>query len=117
MSNTEEAPLGILHKDDFLIAVDKPPGMPVQPDPTGDASVLGHMAAFIGGLGPVHRLDRPVSGVLLLARDAVTLAALHVMFRERRIMKVYWAIVEGVVQGSHELAHALRRDGRATRAA
>jgi len=116
---TDPVPDGItiLHLDGQLCAALKPAGMPVQPDPTGDASLLELLSRQLAdqALGLVHRLDRPVSGVVLFARDAATLAALNEHFRERRVEKRYWAIVEGRAENgvaTHHLAH----DAKAHRA-
>ncbi|MCW5900697.1 MAG: RluA family pseudouridine synthase [Flavobacteriales bacterium] len=113
MSSTEGPPLRILHQDDHLLAVDKPCGMPVQDDPSGDASLTTLVAQLTSGLAPAHRLDRPVSGVVLFARTPEMSAKLSALFRARAIGKIYWAVVEGKVEGEHRLEHALQRDGRA----
>jgi 23S rRNA pseudouridine1911/1915/1917 synthase len=104
-----------LFADAHLIAVSKPAGMPVQPDPTGDADLLTLLrhARKEPGLELAHRIDRPVSGVVLLARTAEANSALHALFRERRMEKRYWAIVEGRVEEAHaELRHRLAHDAR-----
>ncbi len=108
MSSTETA-LVLLYEDAFLCVALKPAGMPVQPDLSGDRSLLDVLQAHYDDptIGLVHRLDRPVSGVVVFARDAETLAALNGMFRDRQVDKVYWAIVEGVFKEPRALHHRL----------
>ena len=119
MSSTDrpEQVIPVLYDADRILAVNKPPGVPCQADRTGDADLLRLMEAQLGASlpGPVHRLDRPVSGVVLLARDAAMLKALSALFRERAVVKHSWAIVEGRMEGGGTLEHALRHDGRAKR--
>ncbi|MFO0998328.1 MAG: RluA family pseudouridine synthase [Alphaproteobacteria bacterium] len=90
----------ILHKDDEIIAIDKPAGLAVQ----GGTGTGQHLDAMLDALrfeAPerprlVHRLDRDTSGVLVLARSARAAAALATSFRSRAAQKVYWALVIGV---------------------
>ncbi len=90
----------ILHMDDDVIALDKPPGLAVQ----GGRGVTRHLDAMLDGLrfdAPerprlVHRLDKDTSGVLLLARNARAAARLAAAFRTKVVRKIYWAIVVGV---------------------
>ncbi len=105
----------VLLNDSWLLAVSKPASMPVQPDLTGDTDLLTLLrrARKEPGLELAHRIDRPVSGVVLLARTAEANSALHALFRERRMEKRYWAIVEGRVEASQaELRHRLAHDAR-----
>ncbi len=108
----------MLWADAHLLAVCKPSGMPVQPDPGGDPDLLSAVRARYPGeaIGLPHRLDRPVSGVLLLARSAQALAALDRAFRERSVAKTYLAVVTGAVAGDLQLEHRLRHDAHAHRA-
>lgn len=92
----------ILFEDNHLIAVNKRAGDIVQVDDTGDESldekVKKHIArkynkpngAF---LGVVHRLDRPVSGVILFAKTSKALDRINRMFKNREMKKTYWAVV------------------------
>jgi 23S rRNA pseudouridine1911/1915/1917 synthase len=94
----------ILYEDNHCLAVAKPAGMLAQGDATGAPSLVDWAEhdlriryhkpgnAFVGLL---HRLDRPVSGVVLLAKTSKAAARLSTQFRESQIDKVYWAIVEG----------------------
>jgi 23S rRNA pseudouridine1911/1915/1917 synthase len=96
MSSTERH-IPILYKDDFLCIVNKPAGIPSQPDPTGDVSIqeLLQRQLELQWIGLVHRLDRPVSGAMLFALDHETLQLLNDLFRKREVKKTYRAIVEG----------------------
>jgi 23S rRNA pseudouridine1911/1915/1917 synthase len=124
MSSTEGAPdsIEVLLLDEHLCAVWKPAGMPVQPDHTGDPSLLDRVSQQIDDprLALVHRLDRPVSGVVLFARSSLATKALNEQFRDRRVEKRYWAIVEGtpVVPEGQEwttIEHLLLHDTKAKR--
>lgn len=98
------SPLSIIYQDEFLVAIDKPAGMIVHPgrDPEGPEWVA--MKRLRDELGckvhPVHRLDRPTSGVLLFALDRVTAAAAQQAFEQRLVEKTYHAIVEGLAPES-----------------
>jgi RluA family pseudouridine synthase len=96
--------LEVLYCDNHLLVVHKPPCVPVVPDSSGDESLLERAKAWIqvefhkpGAvfLGVVHRLDRPVSGVLLFARTSKAAERLSAQFRERRVRKAYWGVVQG----------------------
>ncbi len=120
MSSTEAAALHVLHKDAWCIAVSKAAGVPVQPDPTGDLDLLGRVRSELHEpqVQLVHRIDRPVSGVVLFARDADALPQLHALFRDRGVTKVYWAIVEGKADATEPivLEHTLQHDAQAHKA-
>ncbi len=111
-SSTEGLP--VLFQDDFIVAVNKPPGVPSQPDATGDPDAM--VLTGMRGLRLVHRLDRPVGGVLLFARDEESLRSLNEAFAQRRVRKRYRAIVEGPWQGPGLLEHWLVHDANARRA-
>lgn len=112
----------ILYEDNHVLAINKAPGMLVQGDRTGDACVLDIVKSHIKErdgkpgnvfLGLPHRLDRPTSGVLLLAKTSKALTRLAESFRNRDISKVYWAVVEAPPENPEgELVHWLRKDGR-----
>ncbi len=104
----------LLFHDAALVAVNKPAGVPAQPDRTGDPDVA--RLTGIPGLTAVHRLDRPVAGVMLLASTATALAALNRAFAEGLVRKTYLAIVEGRVEGDLDLVHAHVHDARAHKA-
>ncbi len=98
----------VLHLDNHLLVIDKPPGLLAQADRTGDADVLSEGKAFLkerfgksgeAYLGLVHRLDRPASGVMVLARTSKAARRLAEQFRRRLPEKRYLAIVEGACSG------------------
>lgn len=92
-------PLDILYQDDWLIAVNKPAGLLSVPGRYVDRqdSVLSRLQKSNGALGAVHRLDQDTSGVLLLAQDVQTYRQLNQQFQQRRVHKVYEAILAGTV--------------------
>jgi 23S rRNA pseudouridine1911/1915/1917 synthase len=102
-------PLEVLFEDNHCLAVVKPPGW-VSAHYQGEEETLDRaIKAYLKEkyhkpgnvfLGVVHRLDKPVSGVLLFARTSKAAARLSEQFREGSIEKVYWAVVEGEVQRS-----------------
>lgn len=96
----------ILHRDEHLLVVNKPPGLLSQSDHTGDPDVvsrgkelLAEGAAAAPFLGLVHRLDRPASGVMALARSSEAARHLSRQFRERLVEKRYAVVVEGTLRG------------------
>src|SRR5579863_4764300 len=106
MMNVNIAPLEILFEDNHCLAVAKPAGCISThfqgKEETLDRFVKSYLKEKYQKpgnvfLGVVHRLDRPVSGVLLFARTSKAAARLSEQFREGSIEKVYWAVVEGEV--------------------
>ena len=104
--------LTILHDDPSLIALVKPGGLPTVPDESGDTSLLeGVEDALDLPLHVVHRLDRPVSGLVLFAKDSGSAAALSKALRDRRVTKLYWGVTEGIPRKSEgKLVQHLRKD-------
>jgi len=95
--------LTVLYEDNHLIAVKKLSGEIIQSDQTGDTTLAEKVKAYIKKkykkpgevfLGIIHRLDRPVGGVIIFARTSKALARMNELFREKKIKKEYWAIVE-----------------------
>ena len=113
MSNIEPVEPVRIFQDAHIVVVDKVLGIPVQPDRTGDPSLLQAMQALFPGesVGSPHRLDRPVSGVTLFTLSAPALRAMDVLFREKRVTKTYLAIVEGRMEAAGELSHHLSHAG------
>lgn len=98
--------LSPLHIDESLFVVNKPAGMLAQADRTGDPDVvtlgkawLRDQGAAAPFLGLVHRLDRPTSGLMVLARSSDAARSLSRQFRERTVEKTYLAVVEGTLTG------------------
>lgn len=104
----------IIAQDGAFLAALKRAGMPAQPDPTGDPDLLSVLRTGLKepAIGLVHRLDRPVSGVVLFARSAEALANLNQQFQDRTVQKVYWAIVEGTWKGPGVLENTVSHDAR-----
>lgn len=96
--------LHILHEDNHLLAVCKPAGLLVQGDRSGDDTLLEAARAYLKEkyakpgnvyLGLIHRLDRNVSGVVLLARTSKAAGRLSAQFRDKTVVKTYLAVVQG----------------------
>lgn len=113
--------LKVVYDDDAIVVVVKPPGMLSQADRTGDPDVLAvsrdWLAAQRGAspdafLGLVHRLDRPASGLMVLARTPSAARHLSRQFRERSVTKRYLVLVEGRVEGLGTHADFVRKQGR-----
>jgi 23S rRNA pseudouridine1911/1915/1917 synthase len=93
-----EPDLSIIHANDSFVVVSKRAGLPSQPDPTGDPSALTLAERQIGSpLWPVHRIDRPASGLLVFARSAGMAGTLSSILQSGRIDRRYWAVVPGTV--------------------
>ncbi len=90
----------VIYRDDHILALNKPPGLPVQGGSGQRRHVDGLADALRFGLDEkprlVHRLDKDTSGVLLLARSRAVAAGLTASFRHRAARKIYWAAVAGV---------------------
>lgn len=95
--------LEVLYEDNHIIAVNKKAGDLVQGDKTGDKPLGEFVKAYLrekynkpGNIfcGVIHRLDRPVSGLVIFAKTSKALARMNALFREKTIQKTYWAIVE-----------------------
>ena len=93
----------VIYEDNHIIIVSKTSGEIVQGDKTGDTPLSETVKAYIKEkyqkpgavfLGVVHRLDRPVSGLVVFARTSKALARLNNMFRDGEVHKTYWAIVQ-----------------------
>lgn len=95
--------LEILYEDNHIIAINKRSGHLVQGDKTGDKPLSELVKEFLkekynkpGAVftGVVHRIDRPVSGVILFAKTSKALSRLNKMFQDKSIQKTYWALVK-----------------------
>ena len=86
----------VLHKDNQLIVFNKPTSLPVQPDRSDSADLLSLGSAYAQhDLYLIHRLDRPVSGVIVYGQKASAQTALTEQFQERTVEKIYLAVVGG----------------------
>ena len=109
--------LEVLYEDNHIIAVNKKASDIVQGDKTEDKPLPEFVKDYIKKkykkpgevfLGVVHRIDRPVSGVILFARTSKALTRLNKMFREKKVQKTYWAIVKNKPQNTKDnLVHYL----------
>jgi 23S rRNA pseudouridine1911/1915/1917 synthase len=95
--------LDVLYEDNHCLAVNKPAGVPSQGDESGAPTLVDLAGRYLKHkyekpgnvyIGLVHRLDRPTSGVVLLARTSKAASRLSAQFRDGTIEKLYWAIVE-----------------------
>ena len=97
----------VLYEDNHIIVVNKPSGILVQGDKTGDITLLQIVKSYIKGkykkqgnvfLGLVHRLDRPVSGAILFAKSSKALSRLNKIIQpgNNKFIKTYWAITQNI---------------------
>jgi 23S rRNA pseudouridine1911/1915/1917 synthase len=119
--------LEVLYEDNHLISVNKPAGMLVQGDRSGEESLMDVVKEYIRErcqkpgnvfLGLVHRLDRPVSGVVLFARTSKAASRLTKQWKAREVRKTYWAVVEGAIEPEQgRIEGHLRKSGKRVRIA
>lgn len=115
----------VIYEDNHIIGAFKPAGAPSQGDNTRDESLFAATKEFLrtkyskagdAYLGLVHRLDRPCSGAMVFAKTSKAAARLSEMFRERKIIKKYIAVVEGHVEGSQERVDYIQKHGTINKA-
>lgn len=112
--------LNILFEDNHLIAVNKQISDLVQGDKTGDVSLDTKIKEYIKKkynkpgnvfLGVIHRIDRPVSGIVLFARTSKALSRMNKLIRDKEVTKIYWAIIKNKPPKNEEvLEHYLVRN-------
>ena len=111
----------VLYEDNHLLVVVKPANLPSQPDPSKDADLLTILKEYIGRkynkpgnvyLGLVHRLDRPVGGVMVFARTSKAASRLSEAFRDHVQDRRYLAVCEGEFAEETELNDHLLKDAR-----
>lgn len=110
----------ILFEDNHLIALNKTAGEIVQGDKTGDKPMSESIKDYLKDklqkpgsafIGVVHRIDRPVSGVVIFAKTSKALSRMNELFRDKKIRKTYWAVVKNAPpQESGTLIHYLKKD-------
>jgi 23S rRNA pseudouridine1911/1915/1917 synthase len=110
----------VVYEDNHLIAINKLCGEIVQGDKTGDESMLETIRNFIKArdgkpgnvfLEAVHRIDRPVSGVVLFAKTSKGLSRMNKLFQEGEVQKLYWAVVDKIPpQNIETLKHYMVRN-------
>lgn len=112
--------LNVLYEDNHLIVVEKSAGMLVQGDKTGDPNLMDEVKKYLKEkykkpgnvfLGLVHRLDRPVGGVVLFAKTSKGASRLSAQWRERSVEKYYYAVVAGKMKKAKgEIVSFLKKD-------
>ena len=113
--------ISILYEDNHLLIAEKPANLPTQADSSGDDDMLSILKRYIGEkynkpgavyLGLVHRLDRPVGGVMVFARTSKAASRLSEAFRTHEQDRRYLAVVEGEFDQPLEPVDYLLKDGR-----
>lgn len=114
--------MDVIYEDNHIIVVSKAPGEIVQGDKTGDTPLSETIKQYLkekynkpGNVfcGVVHRIDRPVGGLVIFAKTSKALTRLNEMLRNNEIHKTYWALVEGHPEKeSATLRDFLVSDGR-----
>jgi 23S rRNA pseudouridine1911/1915/1917 synthase len=106
--------LQILHEDANCIIVNKPAGLPTQPDQTNDRSALDIVARYLGRrVWIVNRLDRPASGALVLTKTSNSAREFSDLFLNDKVQKSYWAMVKNKPEeDSGTLIHYLKRGAK-----
>ena len=118
----KELPHGVkvLYEDNHIIVAIKPAGVLSQADGSNSPDMLTVLKAYIKDeyskpgdvyLGLVHRLDRPVSGVMVFARTSKAASRLSEQIRNRRVEKIYRCVVNGVLEGEGRLENYISKDG------
>ena len=110
----------VLYEDNHIIAVNKRPSDIVQGDKTGDTPLSDLVKQYIKEkynkpgevfIGTVHRIDRPVSGIVLFAKTSKALTRLNQMFQTKEIQKTYWAVVKNKPKNiTGHLIHYLKKN-------
>lgn len=111
--------IDIIFEDNHLLVIDKPAGLLSQEDHTGEPDVLTICKKYIKEtydkpgnvwMGLVHRLDRPVSGVMVLAKTSKAASRISEQIRKRTVIKIYHAIVSGKTPASAVWTDHLTKD-------
>lgn len=118
MKHTQTQPdIPIIFEDDHILLINKPVNLLSQEDQTGDPDVLRLCKKYLSRsqnstpyLGLVHRLDRPVGGLMLLAKNRNAADALSQQMRDRTMQKTYWAVTAGNPPHNGVLNHHLHKD-------
>ena len=109
-----------MFEDNHLLVINKPAGILVQGDETGDEPLSKKAAEYLkfkykkpgeAFVGVCHRIDRPVSGIVILAKTSKALSRLNELFRDNQVKKTYWALTgKPPVPESGTLVHWLVKD-------
>lgn len=110
----------ILFEDNHLLVINKPAGLLVQGDATGDEPLSAKAEEYLrfkykkpgaAFIGVAHRIDRPVSGVVVMAKTSKALSRLNELFRDNKVHKTYWALTGKCPDPTHgHLTHWLVKD-------
>lgn len=112
--------LNVLYEDNHVIVIEKPVNIPVQADVSGDTDLQTMIKDYIAEkynkpgnvfLGIVHRLDRPVGGIMVFARTSKAASRLSETIRKHEMSKYYHVVVNGVPPEKGTLTHWLLKDG------
>jgi 23S rRNA pseudouridine1911/1915/1917 synthase len=111
--------INIIFEDNHLLVVEKPVNMPSQADLSGDLDLLSALKNMLKKkynkpgnvyLGLVHRLDRPVGGLMVFAKTSKAAGRLSDQIRKKTFGKKYRALVEGIPKNEGKLVHFLKKD-------
>lgn len=111
--------INIIYEDNHLLVVEKPINIPVQADKSGDEDLLTMLKKHLKEkynkpgdvyLGLVHRLDRPVSGIMVFAKTSKAASRLSKQIQKHEFKKIYMAVIEGKVSESGIFKDKLKKD-------
>ena len=111
--------INIIYEDNHLLVVEKPINVPVQSDKSGGEDLLTMLKKYLKKkynkpgdvyLGLVHRLDRPVSGVMVFAKTSKAASRLSKQIQKHEFKKIYMAVIEGKVSESGVFKDKLKKD-------
>lgn len=111
----------IIYEDNHLLVVEKPINIPVQEDKSKDEDLLAILKKYIKDkynkpgnvyLGLIHRLDRPVGGLMVFAKTSKCASRLSEQIRNNQLKKVYYAVLEGNIFEKGELIDNIYKDKR-----
>ncbi len=113
MDNVETHPLEILYQDEYLVAINKPSGLLVHKSPIDKHETQFALQLVRDQIGqyvyPVHRLDKPTSGVLLFALDPQIAQTMSLLFRASQVDKEYLAVVRGFTEETSLIDYPLKQ--------
>lgn len=120
MKHTHTEPdIPIVYEDDHVLVINKPVNVLSQKDRTGDPDVVSACKSYLqqsgsssSYLGLIHRLDRPVGGLMLLAKTRAAANQLSQQMRDNFIQKTYWAVITGKAPQNGVLTHYLVKNER-----
>lgn len=111
--------INIIYEDNHLLVVEKPINVPVQKDSSGDKDLLTMLKEYLKKkynkpgdvyLALVHRLDRPVGGVMVFAKTSKAASRLSKQIQKHEMKKIYMAVIEGKVSDSGIFTDRLKKD-------